>query len=293
MSMRIIDKLFFDDAYGCAINSNNDTDDTYYVKRPTVNSWFADPFIVSNKGKSFVFVEYMSYLRNLGSIAVAPVENNRIGCFKEIIKEPFHMSFPNVFEYNGYFYMIPETFKSKQLRLYKCLDFPYNWKFQTTIANGVEYVDSIIFIEGDDALIISYDISDSLNPKLVAGDYNFITGAYIPIELSGNHSLDRPGGSFFEDLGGIYRVTQDCRACYGDYLHLLKVDSINMRSLEDHEIRELHFSDFSFDNCKGIKHVHTLNSNAEYKIVDFRARCFYPHKLLQRLWTKITNRQLL
>ena len=43
----------------------------------------------------------------------------------EIINEPFHMSFPNVFKFENEFYMMPENSESNQLRLYNAVDFPY------------------------------------------------------------------------------------------------------------------------------------------------------------------------
>lgn len=49
-------------------------------------------------------------------------------CFKEVLNENFHLSYPNVFEYDGSIYMLPETFESNQLRLYKCVSFPYKWE---------------------------------------------------------------------------------------------------------------------------------------------------------------------
>lgn len=95
--------------------------------QPTI---MADPFVVKENDKYYIFYEELSGKhRNLGgNIAVLEstdfVHWHRIGV---VLKEPFHLSFPNVFSWKGVWYMLPEASASQELRLYCSTQFPCKW----------------------------------------------------------------------------------------------------------------------------------------------------------------------
>lgn len=97
--------------------------------QPTI---MADPFLVKENGKYYIFYEELTGKhRNLGgNIAVLESDDftqwRRLGV---VLKEPFHMSFPNVFKWKGVWYMLPEAAASQELRLYCSKQFPYKWDF--------------------------------------------------------------------------------------------------------------------------------------------------------------------
>ena len=62
-----------------------------------------------------------------------------------VLYETWHMSYPLVFQYNGEYYMIPETADRGEVRIYRATAFPYSWSYLTTIISGIWLHDSTIF----------------------------------------------------------------------------------------------------------------------------------------------------
>jgi hypothetical protein len=106
--------------------------------------FFADPFIFVHEGRNYCFVEDYVYKTNRAHISVLSVdhETKDLG---SIIIEPFHLSFPFIFRFNGQIYMCPESSEAKQIRLYKCVDFPLKWEFEKVIFDNISAVDSMFF----------------------------------------------------------------------------------------------------------------------------------------------------
>jgi hypothetical protein len=106
----------------------------------------ADPFMVHRNGSWFLFYEVIANEIPKGSIGLAYSEDGERWNYRGIVlSEPFHLSYPYVFEWDGEFFMIPETGQANAVRLYKAEEFPYKWKFERTLLQGFGYVDSSIF----------------------------------------------------------------------------------------------------------------------------------------------------
>lgn len=108
--------------------------------------YFADPFIASRDGRTVCFVEDFSFPQKRGRIsAVEILDDKRYEILGPVIEEPFHMSFPYLFEHNGDLYMIPETGAANAIRLYKCVEFPLQWEFQKELMRNVRATDTMLF----------------------------------------------------------------------------------------------------------------------------------------------------
>lgn len=288
--MSIIDKLFREDAYGVAVRDINKPNQPYITKYPTIFKWYADPFVCSDPMGDFLFVEIMDYHNIYGQIAVAPITDGKIGDFKVIISEPFHMSFPNVFQWDGTWYMIPETYQKKEMRLYRCESFPYKWKFYKTLWADVELVDHAIKFQDDIAIIISLDIhsSNKRYPRVFKLDLS--TMEATELSPKGDFSQERAGGTFYIAQGKLRRVIQDCTRCYGEFLKIYESDTVTVDEINEHEIGRVFASDLTLDENRGVKRVHTYNNNGKYETIDFLYRKFYPNKISMRLWQNIIRK---
>ncbi|NIR67375.1 MAG: hypothetical protein GWO10_27260, partial [candidate division Zixibacteria bacterium] len=82
-------------------------------------------------------------------MAVATSTNTRSWKYQQVIlDETFHLSYPYVFKWQDEFYMIPETFETDSIRLYRASNFPNEWEFVETLVDGKDFVDpSIVFFE--------------------------------------------------------------------------------------------------------------------------------------------------
>ena len=109
----------------------------------------ADPFLIEQNGAWFLFFEMYDCEQCRGKIGLAQSEDafhwTYIG---PVITEPFHLSYPFVFKDGDDYYMVPESRKAGEVRLYRATRFPTEWIFDRVLFRG-DYVDtSLIAYEG-------------------------------------------------------------------------------------------------------------------------------------------------
>ncbi|WP_276840244.1 hypothetical protein, partial [Anaerovibrio lipolyticus] len=275
-----LDKILRKDAYGVAIRKAN-TNDPFFIKYPTVSEWWADPFVCHHDGRDYCFVELKSSYRLHGEIAVATIEDGIIGNFTVVISEPFHMSFPNIFKYDNQWYMLPETNYCNQVRLYKAVKFPYEWKLDKILCNDVRLVDHALFPQKTGFYVLSNDIvnlEQAYNRFFVL---DMREKTFIEFFPEGYWSNIRPGGNFYEKDNRWYHVLQDGVLAYGDYLHVYEVDEFSKKIFKEHETKTIRVSDLEYANSNGrLKHIHTYNCNEFYEVIDLRYSKIYPNRLL-------------
>src|SRR3989337_2786454 len=66
-----------------------------------------------------------------------------------VLAEPFHLSYPHVFEWGGDVYMIPESHQVRSVRLYRASPFPIRWSLVSSLLDGAVFSDSSIVRFGD------------------------------------------------------------------------------------------------------------------------------------------------
>lgn len=287
--MNLFDKLFMENAYGVAIRHRG-TNGYYITKYPSLFKWYADPFPIHHGSDDYLFAEMMDYHKIYGQIVVARISKGKIKSFKTVIREPFHMSFPNVFEFQGVFYMIPETYQAKQVRLYRCVSFPYQWVLDCVLCEGVELVDHALYISGHSLLMLSYDISNQ-QQKTVVFTIDLYEKKMKQIYPVGPISQERAGGTIFEIDNVKYRAIQDCVNCYGDFLKIYRIDELSENRIEEHFVKSIHAKDISFSENRGIDHIHTYNVSDTYEAIDFNYRKIYPNKVFIRLWQRVIRKK--
>ena len=194
----------------------------------------ADPFVVYKNDKYYVFYEELKFEDYHGYLRAAEldIENGQLINDKVILQLDYHLSFPNVFEEDGRFYMIPESADSHTVDLFECTDFPYTWEKKQTLIDNVQAVDTTplkkdgawyLFtteiIEGsgcNDELSI-YKSADLLNQPF--------TKLYNEPVLSDVKNA-RMAGHFIQRDGDIIRVSQNCGQRYGHSANFNKVIQI-------------------------------------------------------------------
>jgi hypothetical protein len=107
--------------------------------------FLADPFVINKADKNYCFVEDFNYSKDRGEIAVYELQNNKAVRLGTALSENFHLSFPFLFEYEGQLFMCPETCENKDIRIYRCHDFPLGWRLEKIIMSNVSAVDTMIF----------------------------------------------------------------------------------------------------------------------------------------------------
>jgi len=238
------------------------------IKNPPQH-FYADPFVCTRNNKTVCYVEDYCYKRKRGYItAIELIDDKNYKILGAVIEEPFHMSFPFVFEYKNELYMVPETHEANSIRLYKCIEYPLKWVYQKDILNDICVVDTIIFeYEGRWWLLCNGQKEQSSTLLAFYSD-NPLSSNWIPHKLNPlvfDSMIGRNGG-ILNTLGkSPIRVRQIAGFNqYGKGFTLSKINQLTPDSFHEEKIAQI-TPDF-FENIKGCHHMH---SNGQYTVYDY------------------------
>jgi len=238
---------------------------------PPKDRFWTDPHICFKDDTYYIFIEECIYKQNKGHISV--IEMQQSGKYSDpvlVLDEPFHLSYPHVFDHNGTFYMIPETSQANSINLYQCTDFPTTWKHQATLMDSVNAVDSTILFHKNKWWLFT-NISE---PKGTF-NYNELFLFYSDNLMSNNwhsHPMNpvlsdvkraRSAGKIFEQQGILYRPSQCGVPLYG---YGVKLNEIVTLTENDYREREIAFIEPKWD--KKVQGVHTFCHENRLTMID-------------------------
>lgn len=230
------------------------------------NQWCADPFVYEVNGEHYIFVEQYENDKDKGSIGYFIFENGIPVNKGLLIENSYHMSYPDVFEYDGKYYMIPESSANNTVDLYVAEDFPTKWKKVKSLIIGQKYVDSTVYRDGDHYYLISYTMIDGYEVHVFRLDME--RKELTPLSKKRyKKNIARPGGRLFIEDGKLIRPAQDCSRKYGEALILYQVDDLNRDGVfVEHEVRRIESRQLKVERSP--ERVHQLTTDSLYEVVD-------------------------
>jgi hypothetical protein len=233
--------------------------------------FWADPFVIHNNNKYFIFVEEYIYKTSKGHISVLELnEKAELENYEAVIKKPYHMSFPFILNLNENFYMIPDTGDNRTIELYKCTQFPDKWDFVMNLMENADARDTVLFYYSN-----KWWMFTSINESDNKDDYyelflyystdlfstNWISHPYNPIVT--DVKTARSAGSIIFHEGKIYRPSQDCSERYGKSIGLNCIITLD-------ENKYIELAEYTYEPNKNskIKGMHTINSNHNLTVLD-------------------------
>ena len=111
--------------------------------------YLADPFLAEKGGQKVCYVEEFEFASGRGRISWLDLTDGSTTYKGTLIEEPYHMSFPFVFDFEGELYMIPETHEAAEIGLYRCTAFPHAWEKCGTLMESLEASDTMVFPHAD------------------------------------------------------------------------------------------------------------------------------------------------
>jgi hypothetical protein len=105
--------------------------------------FYADPFPFNFQGKTCIFVEDFDHHDGKGIISAIPFgDAGPIGPAEPVLSEPWHLSYPYLFEHRGEIWMIPESSQSRKISLYRADPFPSRWVRDCDLIEDIDASDT-------------------------------------------------------------------------------------------------------------------------------------------------------
>jgi hypothetical protein len=243
-----------------------------YLIPPEDRLW-ADPFAVEYQGRYFIFFEELLYRTRKGRVAaIEVVEDAQPGEAHVILEQPYHLSYPFVFDWEGALYMIPETAQNRTVEVYRCEAFPHRWRLHQVLLDNVNAVDATLW-RGEDRWWMFVNIAE---PGVNNTDELHLYWSRAPFgpwaAHPGNPVISdvrgaRPAGPLFSRDGRLYRPSQDCSVAYG---HSVLINCVE--NLDEHEYRETAIHRIAPGWREDALRVHTVSGSKRLRIIDCMIR---------------------
>lgn len=195
-------------------------------------TFLADPFGLWRDGRVHLFAEAYDYRTRHGVIDWLALDADaRVVARQTVLREPWHLSYPYVFEAEGAVWMAPEAHRSGAFTLYRAAEFPSRWEAVVRVELDTPAIDPTIFRYGglwwlsyapdgrqaakQGRLHLAY--ADALH-----GPWRTHPGNPVRVDRASS----RPGGTPFEVGGELMLPVQDCEGAYGRAVRVLRVSAL-------------------------------------------------------------------
>lgn len=201
----------------------------------------ADPFLFRHGDDWFLFFEAFNRATWLGEIGVATSRDLAHWEYQRIVlAEPFHLSYPFVFEWEGAQYMMPEVHKTRSIRLYRATQFPVEWTLVHTLMTGDRFADSTPFRHDGRWWLFTETSAGMKHDTLRLFHADDLLGEWTehpmsPVVRDDPHSA-RPAGPVLSTPEGLLRFAQDCAPRYGLSVRAFAITTLTPTEYVEHEV---------------------------------------------------------
>ena len=201
-------------------------------------TFLADPFGLWRDDRLHVFVEAFDYRDRIGRIDVLRFDRDlTLIDHRPCLFEPWHLSYPFVFEAEGETWMLPEAHRSGVLSLYRALDFPHRWEKIGSFPLDTPAVDATpLFFDGRWWLFYAASHDKAARQShLHIAFADHIRGPWTPHPANPvriDRASARPGGTPVIMDGLPVLPMQDCTTSYGGAIRSLTVTRLTPDGFE-------------------------------------------------------------
>ncbi len=249
----------------------------YIELSPPKDRIWADPFVVSENGRHYVFIEELMLKTKKGHLSCLVLNHaGKIESSKVILEKPYHLSYPQVFQHQNIWYMIPESGENNTVDVFECTSFPFHWKFKQSILTNVQAYDTTIHFQNG-----KYWLFCTIKKREGASTdddlYLFYTDDFLANDwkphpknpVLSDPSVARPAGKIFAHQNNLYRPSQIGVPRYGYGLALNKIVELNEFDYKEETVNKV------LPNWrKDLQSVHTLNFTESISVIDGQLKRF-------------------
>lgn len=230
--------------------------------------FLADPFPLVWHGNSYVFVEDFDHRLGKGIISVVPFDEiGPSAAPVPVLEEPWHLSYPFLFEDGGDVWMIPESAENQEISLYRATAFPGGWKKEATLIKDVA--------AGDTTIVRHLGRLWMFTTVLNAGRSTDSLSIFTADKLVGpwcahprnpvliDAAAARSAGNMILRKGSLWRPVQNCLTRYGGALGLAEITR-----LDDHDYGQIVRKVLQPSAEWPGRRLHTLNRSGRLECID-------------------------
>ena len=263
----------------------SDKETEFMIKKNSFRYWAADPFLFEYNGEVYIFAELYDYIHCRGSIGYCKWNGKKFEKWNQIILEPYHLSYPYVFEKNGQVYIIPESGADNSLYLYRAVNFPNQWEKGKILRENVVYGDTTPFIWKEHNYALTYDVKNKKKYELVLLDLEDSKKDYTLTGIQ-NINMRRPAGKMIQIEKEHIRPAQKCIDDYGEGLIFYKYDC-EQGIYSEKEIGMIVPQNLKYSKIILLDGMHTYNTSKHFEVIDLKTRRFNILNFIFRIIGKI------
>jgi hypothetical protein len=201
-------------------------------------AFVADPFMLQVDGSWHMFFEVLDRREKKGKIGLATGYSGTAWSYQGVVLgEPFHVSYPYVFESDGEVYMVPES-RTGSIRLYRADRFPFKWSLAAELLEGPGADPSVFRFDGLWWMFVCEypgrnDILRLFFARELTGSWNEHPKSPM---VRGDNRRARPAGRVITDHDRVIRFAQDCYPRYGTQVRAFEVTELSARQFREREL---------------------------------------------------------
>ncbi|CAN5766612.1 hypothetical protein BH24ACI5_BH24ACI5_08870 [soil metagenome] len=206
---------------------------------------WADPFVVSEGHRTWIFFEEVPAGSTIGRISLVEIDHKgQAGPPQPILERPHHLSYPCVFRWQDDWYMAPESYDTGKQDIYRATRFPFDWEIVRTLALGPAMVDATIF-EHDSRW---WMLAGRPTPGTLIGEELHAWYADNPLGEWTPHPMNplragvegtRPAGLPFKSGGRLVRPGQITAPRYGSGVMFFEIETLTPDSFSERPLGEI------------------------------------------------------
>jgi hypothetical protein len=238
---------------------------------PAQGHFWADPFAFEHEGKCWAFFEDYSYEKKRAAIVCSEVLSQGILGPPVVCLDhrTHHYSYPHIFQAGSEVFMIPESYDSDSVDLFRCREFPNDWVRETTLLRG-KFVDTTVWEhEGlwwlattsaqpsarAGCLLLFYSAS-------LTGDWHFHPDNPISTDIRRN----RGAGRVFRSHNRLIRPSQSCAPSYGYSVAFNEILELSRERYSERNVKTI-----GPEHWEGLSGIHTYNCAGNVELIDGRS----------------------
>lgn len=185
----------------------------------------ADPFLFAHGERLYLFYEVKTDHGHGEIHAQSMTSDGQWHAHGVVLKEQFHLSYPQVFLIDGHIYMLPEAAQSGKVILYEANEFPKKWRPCAVLIDEPMRDPTLVESANDGFFLLASTAQYEL--KLYHAEHLTQPFKDLGIVITNDKRVARCAGSIIRLNGQMLRPAQDCSESYGKKISFQSIECLS------------------------------------------------------------------